>query len=321
MLKEQIVRSLILTAVVFLPTVAISQDSGMPDPHDQTEQELYQVQRDYYAIPYGLQLSVLVEAVRSGKGRIDNLDATQQPMADAQSFKASVSDITNGKIADIQSQPLADFATIPAPGSNVVHLAVTHRPIPDTDDKSTTLQATWGPMETQPPAGLSSMTIGDLVGEMSAKTGQEFVQYVAYTVNLSYQGQSVHYKAIYLYSTFTSLSHQVLDFYLKGTRYSDNANAYRPARLLRSQWREVPAVHDWLMAHTTTDPHCPNGDDVCCIRGQCAVSLEFMNKQMSRPPMVSQPAAGGTAGVSFSPPGLGRDAASAAASRSGPLFD
>ena len=117
----------------------------MPSPYDQTEQEVYQVQRDYYAIPYGLQLSVLVDAVRSGKGRIDNLDATEQPMADAQSFKASVSNITTGNIADIQSQPLADFATIPAPGSNVVHLAITNKPVPDTDDKPSLLRPHGGP--------------------------------------------------------------------------------------------------------------------------------------------------------------------------------
>ncbi len=286
MLKEKIVRTLVLAAAVFPPAVAVSQDTGMPSVYDLTAQEVYQVQRDYYAIPYGLQLSVLVDAVRSGKGKIDNLDATKQPMADAQSFQASVSDITTGKIADIRSQPLVDFATIPAPGSNVVHLAITHKPVPDTDDKHTTIKATWGPMETQPPAGLSSMTIEDLVGELSAKTGQDFVQYVAYTVSLSYQGQSVNYKAIYLYSTWTSLSHQVIDFYLTGTRYSDDMSAFRPARLLRSPWRDVPAVHDWLLAHTTTDPHCPNGNDVCCLNGHCAVSFDFMNRELSRPPMV-----------------------------------
>ncbi len=298
MLKTQIVRSLLLAAVVLAPTVALSQDTGMPSVYDQPAQEVYQVQRDYEAIPYGLQLSVLVDAVRTGKGKIDNLDATKQPMADAQSFQASVSDITTGKTADIQSQPLTDFVTIPAHGSNVVHLAVTHEPVVDTDDKSTTIKATWGPMETQPPAALSSMTVADFVGELSTKPGMEYERYVAFTVALNYQGQSVNYKAMYVFSSFPG--RQVIDFYLKGTRYSDNA-AYRPARLLRSPWRDVPAVHEWLMAHTTTDPHCPNGNDVCCIRGQCAVSFEFMNREMSRPPMVSQPSAGGTGGVSFSP--------------------
>ncbi len=78
MLKEQIVRYLLLAAVVFPPSRRSSlKTSAMPSLYNHTEQEVYQVQRDYYAIPYGLQLSVLVEAVRSGKGKIDNLDATQ----------------------------------------------------------------------------------------------------------------------------------------------------------------------------------------------------------------------------------------------------
>ena len=61
-------------------------------------------------------------------------------------------------------------------------------------------------METQPPAGLSSMTIEDLVGELSAKTGQDSRPSTSPIRSaLSYQGQSVNYKAIYLYSTWTSL--------------------------------------------------------------------------------------------------------------------
>ena len=297
MLKGQI--SLLLATAVFLPTGALSQTSQQ---YDLTAQELNEVQRDYYAISNGLQLSVLVEAVRSGHGKIDNLDATQQPMADAQSFKASVSNLTIGKIGDIQNQLVTDFATIPAPGSNVVHLAITHEPIPDTDDKSTSIKATWGPMETQPSASLSSMTMEDLVGELSAKTGKQYLRYIAYSVNLSYQGQSANYKAIYLFAADDNpFDRVIIDLCLTGPRFSDNPNAYRPGRLLRSPWRDVPAVHEWLMAHTTMDSHCPPTIDPCCIEGQCAMSLDFMNREMSRPPMVAQPTTGGPAGASFSP--------------------
>ena len=155
MLKEQIVGYPAPHGGSVPPNYRCVSNISEPSPSNRTEQEVYQVQRDYYAIPYGLQLSVLVDAVRSGKGRIDNLDATKQPMADAQSFQASVSDITTGNTADIQSQPLADFATIPASRLECGSSCYNPQSRSQTQTTShTTIKATWRPMETQPPAEL-----------------------------------------------------------------------------------------------------------------------------------------------------------------------
>ena len=97
--------------------------------YNQTEQDLNQVQRDYYAIPYAMQLRTYDAGQSREQGAIDESPkataAQQASMADAESFDVLLSNITTGKTSDIQSQKFTDFVTVPGAGQEIVHLTVT----------------------------------------------------------------------------------------------------------------------------------------------------------------------------------------------------
>ena len=279
-----------LTALLSISTVAVPQQSQPSHEYNQTEHDISQVQRDYYAIPYAMQLTVLTDAAKIGQGRID--ESTIQPeTVKAESFEVSLSGITTGRTSDIQSQRFADLVSIPGPGQKVVHLSAAE---PAKGDKYGFVKAVWGPMEKQPPANASTMTMEDLFTDLDDLGSATFDRYVAYQVALHYQGQSANYKAIYLFSDGNPRQHQTIDLYLSGIRYSDDPNAYRPVRILGSSWRNIPALRDWLLAHTTTDPGCSEMNNLCCVGGHCAMRRSDFDRRMS------QPVIGGTDGISFS---------------------
>lgn len=99
-----------------IPTIA------QPTPYNPTDQATNQAQRDYYAIPYAMQLTVLTDAIKAGQGKLDDSTAIQASMADAESFEVSVNNIATGKTADIQNEELIDFVTVPVTGQEVIYL-------------------------------------------------------------------------------------------------------------------------------------------------------------------------------------------------------
>ena len=278
-----------LAAALSISVIAQAQPRKQ---YNQTEQDLNQVQRDYYAIPYAMQLTVLTDAAKAGQGAIDESPkaaaAQQASMADAESFDVLLSNITTGKTSDIQSQKFTDFVTVPSAGQEIVHLTVT-RPDQTVGDKYGSAKAKWGPpTERQPNApDPSSLTMQDLFTEMDDANGSLFNRYVAYTVTLHYQGQSVNYKAICLFvppgepgpSAYSD--HQTIDLYLNGNRYSDLRDAYRPDRILISSWRNIPALRAWLSAHTTADSSCTQMNQLCCSKGHCAIRQADFDRKMS----------------------------------------
>ena len=99
-----------MTALAVVLTPALSQGQSAPtevaptqaDPTDVPSAHLTQmyislVLRDYYTIPYGMQLTVLANAARNGNGQID-ANAVQQPLTDA-TMTIAVSDIKTGQTA------------------------------------------------------------------------------------------------------------------------------------------------------------------------------------------------------------------------------
>lgn len=286
----------LLAALVFRPTSTMpqhSQPSQQTHQYNQTEQDIYQVQRDYYAIPYAMQLTVLTDAVKAGQGKIHEspkaVSSQQATMADAESFEVSLSNITTGKTSDVASQKFTDFVTVPGAGQEIVHLTVS-RPDQSKDDKYGSVKAQWGPpAERQSNApDPSSLTMQDILTQLSDVDATSFNRYVAYTVTLRYQGQSVNYKAIYLFTPAEEgngiqSNHQIVDLYLHGSRYSDFPQAYRPDRILVSSWRDIPALRDWLSNHTT-DGGCPHQmNQLCCVKGRCAMTREDFDRKMSYP--------------------------------------
>ena len=120
----------VVDVVFFLSLVTslFGQPNANGRQYNQTEQDLIRVERDYYAIPYAMQLSVLTDAAKAGQGTIDDspkATAIQQAsMADAESFDVLLSNVTTGKTSDIQGQRFTDFVTVPSAGQEIVHLTV-----------------------------------------------------------------------------------------------------------------------------------------------------------------------------------------------------
>jgi hypothetical protein len=162
--------------VMLLPIAVHTQTPTRTLP-SQTERDIQQVQRDYYAIPYAMQLTVLTDAAKAGDGTI-NEAAIKQPMADAESFEVSLSGITTGKTADIQDQPWTNFVTLPAPGQEVVHLNVVN-PVAGENYGSVTAQ--WGPANKQQPGtpDVSSMAMLQLLQQLDDLYATSFTRYVA----------------------------------------------------------------------------------------------------------------------------------------------
>lgn len=115
-------------------------------------------------------------------------------------------------------------------------------------------------------------------------------RYVSYTVTLQFEGRSVNYKAMYLFSGDDPIhGHHIVDLFLEGSRYSDSPLAYRPDKLLVSKWREIPAIHDWLLANTSADVSCSQMNQLCCPNGRCAIRQIDYDRKMAVPIMYGSP--------------------------------
>lgn len=269
----------ILASILFAPVVNAQQTN-----YNQTAKDIEHVERDYYAIPYAMQLTVLTNAAKVGKGVTIDEAAIKQPMANAETFDVSLSGITTGQTADIQTRPWSDFITIPGTGQEIIRLDVTRPNFNGTENaKYGSVTAQWGPMDKPDPGAPdpARLTMQDLLLKLDDLYATHFARFVAYTVTLQYQGRSVNYKAIYFFSG-DDLSHQIVDLYLQGERYSDFSIAYRPDRVLVSKWRDIPILHDWLVQHTLTDSKCTEMNHLCCIGGRCGMRKSDVDRKMTR---------------------------------------
>jgi hypothetical protein len=243
------------------------------------------VLRDYYTIPYGMQLTVLANAARDGNGQID-AKAIQQALTDA-TMNIEVSDIKTGQTADIASSPFTDFVSVPQPDQEVILLDVLR---PDGSGPYGSITAKWGQPQKEPGADLNSLTgitMQQFLEKMGDTNGTLYSWYIACTVNVSYKGRRVNYKAMYLFPApgEDQEMQQHLDMFLQGTRYSQFAYAFRPDRILRSKWRDIPAMHDWLAAHAMPDDKCTgaNAGSMCCVNGLCGLRKSDFDRRMKIP--------------------------------------
>lgn len=287
-----------MTALAVVLTPAISQGQAAPnqaaptqaDPTDVPSARLTQmyislVLRDYYTIPYGMQLTVLANAARSGNGQID-ANAVQQPLT-AATMNISVSDLKTGQTAEIATRPFTDFVSLPRPDQEVILLEVLRA---EGQGPFGSITAKWGPMQKDPdadPSSLTKITMRQFLEMMGDTKGTIYTWYIAYTVALSFQGRSLNYKAMYILPAPAEDQEmkQHLDMFLQGTRYSQFPFAFRPDRILRSNWRDIPAMHDWLSAHAMADDQCvgANAGSMCCVNGQCGLRKSDFDRRMKMP--------------------------------------
>ena len=270
-------QSIALAMLPLLPAIALTQPQSSPWLPPQGD--IRQTVRDYLAIPYAMQLTVLVQAAKSGQGQVDAA-AIKQPMADALSMQISLSGITTGKTADIQNQAFTNFVTVPDPSEDIVHLTVL-KPALQNHEKFGSITAAWGPLDKQQDTSKASdLTLEQLFTQLSDLYATTFTRYVAYTVMLQYQGRSVNYKALYLFSD-DPLKYQIVDLFLNGSRYSNASAAYRPDLVLISPLRNIPAIHDWMLSHTTDNDQCGEMNQLCCLNGQCSLRRKDFDRKMN----------------------------------------
>jgi hypothetical protein len=263
-------------------TVAHSQRPQLPNrpqhiPVTQTEQDTRQVQRDYLAIPYALPLTVIAEA--ASKGTLDEED-TKNSLAVAETLDISLTEMKTGAIGEIADQPWAEFATIPDPGQDILYIDAEN---PNDATPFGTVRAHWGPQERRDvdPAA-SSRNVQELLEPLNALNNTTFTRYVAYTVKVTYDGRDMKYKALYLFSDEPQ-KHQVVDLHLTGPRYTDASGAYQPSVLLYSKLRNIPQIHDWVLAHTTTDERCQAQNQLCCLTGHCLYRRSDFDRKFRMP--------------------------------------
>jgi hypothetical protein len=272
--------------VLSLPSNSQSQTNQAPTPQEALNQyRINQVVRDYLTIPYGMQLTVLANAARSGNGRIDP-GAIQKPLEDA-SMNITVSDIKLGQTADIATRLFTEFVTLPDPNQEVILVSVLK---PEGSGPYGSITAKWGPMEKDPdadPNSLTTMTMKQFLEKMGDLTGTIFDKYISYTVSLSYQGRSLKYKAMHVLPAYAEDPQmmQHVDMFLQGTRYSQAPAAFRPDHIMRSSWRDIPAMHDWLVSHAIPDEECAgvNAGTMCCSKGRCGLRKSESDRRMSNP--------------------------------------
>jgi hypothetical protein len=82
-----------------------------------------------------------------------------------------------------------------------------------------------------------------------------YTSYAAYTVNLSYQGKSVTYKAMYLFGRNSKGGEQATPgdavLALSGLSFEAPQDLY-PKGLLQSHIRDVPILSNWLNGQDTS---------------------------------------------------------------------
>jgi hypothetical protein len=249
-----------------------------------TQSNIKLVERDYYTLPYGLQLTVLADAARKQNGQVD-ANLLQQPLTDA-TMNVVLTDISAGQTADILARPLADFLTMPQAGQDVLHIEVLRA---GEGEPYGSIRGRWGPSPRDPgvdPGALNGYTMQQFLEKMGDLHGTVLDHYVSYSVALSFAGRSVNYKAFYLFpAAEEDQVAQPIDMFLQATRYSQFPMAFRPDGILRSKWREIPAMHDWLASHTVPDNACSNAqmNSLCCVGTRCGLRQVDFERKMRWP--------------------------------------
>jgi hypothetical protein len=249
-------------------------------PLTDADQRVETVRQAYFAPMYAAPLTVLLDAATKGHGKIVHDEAFVKTLAEANSLKVALRYIAQGTTSEIGSQLLKDFLSFPSPGQEILKLDATGT----TGSKDYgRVEVHWAAPEQRSPGADDLRTpISELITRSDDAMEATYDRYVSYTVDLSYgtgkQAKSVSYKALYLFATDAGKD-IVVDMFFQGPRYSQVLGAYRPDRVLLLDLRDVPEIHDYLLAHTTTDPRC-GMNQLCCLTGQCLYRLEDFNRKM-----------------------------------------
>jgi hypothetical protein len=102
-------KRLLAMAVMSLPFVAFSQT--------QADQDIALIKKNYYAVPYGMQLQILNAAIQSG-----NIDEAKLSAQLANAVYVTLSDCKAGPIAEILDIPLTDVLTPPTVGHDLLRI-------------------------------------------------------------------------------------------------------------------------------------------------------------------------------------------------------
>jgi hypothetical protein len=271
-------------AILALPLVWSAHVLSQPThptyiPVAPTDRDILEVQRDYLAIPFSMQLRVLVDAARQGK--IDQR-AVRQPLEDA-ALNVSISAIRTGPVTDLGDRSWTDLITIPGAGDKIVQLDVAN-----TDPEHDTyggVTAHWEPFNQELLGDDVTLTMPQFLGKLRDITKVTYSRYATFKVALEFKGQKISYGAAYLFGKDDQSGDHVfpLDLYLQGARYSSMAAPYRPDHILVSSWRDDPVLHGWLLQHTVTDERCQQMNQLCCLSGKCGIRRSDFDRKMAYP--------------------------------------
>lgn len=102
-----------ILATTFLAAYTQTPPTSAERAAQRTQSNIKLVERDYYTLPYGLQLTVLADAARKQNGQVD-ANLLQQPLTDA-TMNVVLTDISAGQTARY-SGPALGRLSYHAPG-------------------------------------------------------------------------------------------------------------------------------------------------------------------------------------------------------------
>jgi hypothetical protein len=280
--------SLAAFAVAQTPTLQQSQRPNARTPIDT-------VMYDYWTWAYGLDLSTLAHAKN-----VRNADDAEKLLGQNK-LEISVNDVSMGLVSDIASRSWTDFEDSPQKGSMILLANVTPD---DQQNDLATITVKWAPEEQVRDMAKRNVTMEQAIAGMNpGGPPPAFTRYVAYTINLSFQGKSLRYKALSLFVNGDPAPLVVDEFLVATQHYSNKPLAFLPLSLLPHGWQDNPVLHDWVQDHIVNSGLCKAEGELCCVHGRCGVTKDEFQRQIETRPAAAQPAAENKYRYIMRPPG------------------
>jgi hypothetical protein len=213
--------------------------------------------------------------------------AAATPVFTLSSFRA-------GNIADIATDQMRQFVSLPQSGSNVLSADLVNFSNSDSGNPTSWVgaRAAWRASPQVTPDVEKS--VGDQTVAEAVKIGAPqwsaspatYTRYAAFTVDATFQGKSTGpHQAIFFFGT-DAKGHAVvaINDLLSGPQalwQMFDQNTY-PTGLLSSKLRETPVVATWIRANEMPTSSCDAAKhDLCCSHGRCGISAQDLNHDLA----------------------------------------
>jgi hypothetical protein len=243
------------------------------------------VRTTYAKLAYAVQLGAIHEALQQNP----NLNGDQLAKAIApKEMTFKLSNLTTGRIAEIENRNYADFVT--PPGGWTLHMSSVQFTYTPEEGKSGEVsewnaQGNWR-QERDGSTGWDRL----LIKEVMRGNHDTSTRYAAVTVTVSYLGHSRAYNSLWFFGGPSIIP---VDLVVGNGILGDFAaiNDVLPHTLLEAKpFASSPGVRSWLQTHQLADVAC-TGKAACCLpsTGQCGVTPTAASASFAKFPLRTIP--------------------------------